>query len=61
MTSTITSGQKIKEGIAWIHYAIALLMAASISFADALMLKIYFAWACTWFIDLLLNKGYLRA
>lgn len=60
MTSSISSGQTFRKGISWLNYALALLMAASISFANSLMIKVFFAWASTWFIDMIADKRYLR-
>lgn len=60
MTSSISSFQKFKNGLSWLNYGLALLMAASISFANNLMIKVFFAWASTWFIDMIVNKRYLQ-
>ncbi len=51
---------KTKNGIAWTNYTLAMLTAASLSFPDEWMLKIFFAWACTWLFDLIADKRYLR-
>ena len=60
MTSSLSNGQKYRNAFAWLNYAMAILMVFSLTWPDALMLKVFFAWACTWVFDVVADKRYLR-